>query len=342
LSIDRKHMRFSIVLAGDRISNMTGQARLAEDAGFEAVWTIESPNRTGFVPLAAAASNTERIKLGTGIAFIFGRVPQMTAAAAMDIDELSGGRMILGLGTGTRRMNEDWYGLTFEHPARRVKEYVALLRSLWTGANDHKVNFDGRYYRARIDRYGRRPRPRDTIPVYIAAVNPVMLRLVGEIGDGLMGHPLYNRKYLREQVLPEIARGASRSARHPSEIDVASYVITSIHPDPRQAWREAKAQIAFYATTRTYSSILKLGGFSEAGPAIRDAFERSDVEGMIAAVSNEMAEATAIAGTPDQVRRQLDKYNGLIDLPVLYSPSFGLSADRVAENCKSIIETFGR
>src|SRR5690242_6431595 len=121
-------LRRSILLAMDPIAEMIELAQLAEAAGFERVWDWEFFNKNGYVRLAAIASATSKVELGTGIAYAFARSPLLTASAAADLDELSGGRMVIGLGTGTKRMNEDWYAMPFEHPAPKAAELCALLR----------------------------------------------------------------------------------------------------------------------------------------------------------------------------------------------------------------------
>ena len=117
----------------------------------------------------------------------FARSPVMTAAAAADVDEISGGRVILGLGTGTKRMQESWYGLTFEAPAPKAAEVVRLLRALWSAPGGRPFRFDGRFYRIAIDIFGRPGRVRERIPVYLAGVNRIMVRTAAEVADGLVG-----------------------------------------------------------------------------------------------------------------------------------------------------------
>ena len=120
-------MKYGLILSAPTIEEQMSCAVRAEDAGFESVWTTEFFNAHGFVRLAAVATATKRVKLGTGIAYAFMRTPMLAASAAMDIDELSGGRMVLGLGSGTERMNREWYSMPFEDPpAPRIKDAIAL------------------------------------------------------------------------------------------------------------------------------------------------------------------------------------------------------------------------
>jgi len=334
-------VRRSVVLIQDRIEDLVEEARACEAAGFDAVWLTDFYNRDVFVRMAIVGQATSRIGIASGIAYAFARSPLMTAAAAADLDEITGARIILGLGTGTKRMQESWYGLTFESPAPKAAEVIRLLRALWSVQGNRPLKFDGRFYNIAIDLFGRPGRVRDRIPVYLAGVNRIMVRTAGEVADGLVGHPLYSRRYLAESVRPAIAEGLRRAERDASTFDVAGYVIMSIAEDEAMARDEARRQIAFYATAITYKGIMDLHGWSAEGEAIRQAFRTFDVGAMTAAVTDEMVDAIAIAGTPESCRAQLARYDGLLDHALLYPPTFGTRSDRVRENYRLIRETFG-
>ncbi|MGH7821148.1 MAG: LLM class flavin-dependent oxidoreductase [Candidatus Binatia bacterium] len=333
--------RPGLILVADRIAEVIDLARRAEDAGFGSVWTVEFYNRNGLVVLGQVAAATRRLKVGTGISYAYMRTPVLSAAAAMDIDEISGGRMILGLGSGTKSMNESWYGVPFEpRSAPKMKEAVALIRQLFAAAGGGRIKFDGEFYKIRIPMFIRPHAARETIPIYLAAVQKGMLRAAGEVADGLVGHPIYTRRYLRELVHPNLKIGLDRARRERRQFDLASYVITSISSDRAQALREAKGQIAFYATARSYEGILDLHGWQEAKAGIYEAFKTFDFGKMASFVSDEMVAEIAVTGTPDECRQKLRKWEGLIDTPLLYSPSIGVSPERVLENNRSIVETF--
>lgn len=334
-------MRRSLVLISDAIDELVLQAKFAEDAGFEAVWLTDFYNRDAFVRMAMVGAATSRIGVASGIAYTFARSPVITAAAAADVDEITGGRVILGLGTGTKRMQEFWYGLAFESPAPKAAEVVRLLRALWQAPSNRPFRFDGRFYKIAIDLFGRPGRVRSDIPVYMAGVNRMMVRTAATVADGLVGHPLYSRRYLADVVLPAVADGLAREGRARGAFDVAGYVITSIADDRQMAREEAKRQIAFYATTRTYDAILDLHGWQAEKDAIRAAFRTFDIAGMTAAVSDEMVDEMAIAGTAGECRAQLARYDGLLDHVLFYPPSFGVKPERVRENYALIGAIFG-
>src|SRR5437764_7241666 len=175
----------SLVTSSGGPPELAEAARLAEEAGFASVWATESYDRSATVALAAMAQATSTIELGSAIAYAFARTPLVTAAEARDLDELSGGRLTLGLGTGTRRMQQDWHGLDGEHPATRMEELVPLLRRLWR-LHEGPIEHDGRFYRLHVRPTAAVAPPlRTEIPVYIAGVNPRMIEAAGRVGDGL-------------------------------------------------------------------------------------------------------------------------------------------------------------
>lgn len=335
--------RLAIALFTPTLRDMMDIARLADDAGFDSLWNGEFFNRNGLVTLAAVALNTKRAKIATGIAYAYMRNPVLNAAGAMDLDELSQGRMVLGLGSGTKSMNEGWYGQAFEpRSAAKMKECVALIRQIWAAHKGGGVRFEGEFYRINIPAFSRPRAVRDRIPIYLAAVQKGMLRTTGEVADGLVGHPLYSRLYINEFIKPNLEIGAKRAGRSLKEIDLTTLLVTAISQDRAQAIQEAKNQIAFYASVKSYEGILDLHGWEKQKLAIWEHFKTFDLPKMAAAVTDDMVEQIAIAGTPAECREQLKKWEGLVDLPILYTPTAGIRAERVLENHRLIVETFAR
>jgi probable F420-dependent oxidoreductase len=325
-------VKYGIILGSPSIDGQIATARRAEAAGFESVWTTEFFNAHGLVRLAAVATATERVKLGTAIAYAFMRTPMLAATAAMDIDEISHGRMILGLGSGTERMNRDWYSMPFDDPpAPRIKDAIGLIRAAVAAQGGGGLTYEGPYYRVKIPAYGRPRAARDSIPVCLAAVNKGMIRAAAAVADGLIGHPVFTRKYITENVLP-VLEG--------TQCEMLPYVITSVADSTGQARAEARGQIAFYYTTRLYHSILRPHGWEAQGEAIANAFRQGDFAAMAAAVTEDMVDEIAIAGTPDEVKDQLKAWDGLAGHVLLYTPSVGLKGGRVQENLDAIVDTF--
>lgn len=311
-------------------------ARLAERAGFESVWATEFYDRSATIALAAMVHTTSAIELGSAIAYAFGRTPLVLAAEARDLDEISGGRLTLGLGTGTRRMQQDWHGLDGEHPAGRMEELVPLLRQLWR-LHEGPVEHDGHFYRLYVKPTAPPRAPvRLGIPVYMAGVNARMIEAAGAVADGLVGHPLFTPEYVREVVRPALARGAERRDRQPPPI--AGYLTCSVGEDREAARRDAAAVIAFNSTVKTYRATHQVSGFERQAEAIRDAWSRGDAGAMVGAVSEEMIDAIALAGTPDEVRERFaERWAGVYERTLLWPPAF-----RGPDGVRAAIETFGQ
>jgi probable F420-dependent oxidoreductase len=331
--------RLGVAVHGGTLATAVAAARRAEERGFESVWTTEFYDRSATVSLAAMATATSTVTVGSGIAYAVGRSPLVLAAEARDLDELSGGRLVLGLGTGTRRMQQDWHGADGASPAPRMEELVPLLRRIWA-MDDSGVRHEGRFYRMALQPTAE-VHPRPPIPVYLAGFNARMVQAAGAVADGLVGHPIFTRRYVQDVVRPALAEGAERTGRD-VDVPIAGYVICSVAEDGDRARRDAAAQIAFYTVVRTYAPLVELEGFTSEVERIRTAWQARDAEAMIAAVSPAMLERMAVAGTPDEARDQLPGFHGLYDRLLCYVPSYGLRGGEIADRLEAVLETFGR
>lgn len=331
--------RRGIVVFGGTMEGLLDATRKAEEAGFDSVWTTDFYIRSASISLAAMAMVSNRITIGSAIAYATGRSPLVLATEARDINELSSGRVILGLGTGTKKMQRDWHGEDPGGTAARLEELIPLLRRFWS-LDDEGIQHDGRFFHVDLKPTGTLPASCE-IPVYLAGVNRRMLSAAGAVADGQIGHPLFTKRYVEEVVIPTISEAATRHGRHPEQIERVGYVICSISEDEQAARREAKQQIAFYALVKTYDSILAMHDLTEAAADIRKAWMTRDPDAMAAAVPDRMVDLMALAGTPDAVREQYDdRFEGLHDHALLYSPSFGLTQGRFEENLSAILDTF--
>jgi probable F420-dependent oxidoreductase len=334
-------MRFGLILVSGTARGDVELAKRAEAAGFDGVYTIEFFNRHGYVPLGAIAEATSRVRIGTGIANAFTRSPLLHASAAMDLDELSGGRLVLGLGSATRRMNEDWFDVRFSAPAARMKELVELIRGAFAAQKGGGFRWEGDHWNINVPIYGRPGAPRTEIPIWIAAVNRGMIATAGAVADGLVGHPIATRRWHREVTLPGLAESAEKASRASDACALCPYVMTSIQENRDHAVRDAKNQIGFYFTTGIYHSILDLHGLQEVGKACQQAFRKMDLKAMSAAIPDTLVDEIAIACTPDEARDRMAQWEGLTDQPLLYAPSVGVPPERIASNLDAMLEIFG-
>ena len=312
-------------------------ARRAEEGGYESVWVAETAS-TAYVQAALACQATSRVLVGTNIALAFPRSPTITAMTARDLQELSAGRFILGLGSQVKRVNEHRFSVHFEHPAPKMGEYVQVVRQVLETFGGRKIEHRGRFYTVTMNPFPGAA-PVAPVPIYVAAVNEKMLEVAGRVADGMLGHPLTSPTYLKEVVRPALERGARDAGRDPSEVSVTNSVILQLNEDRERARFEAALQIAFYATTRTYRPVLDLHGFGELVGDLREAFGNGDLARM-AEIAMPMVDTYAVAGPEDECRARLSEFDGLVDRILLGGAWVGPDPTAIAENYRRILETF--
>ncbi|MTK05062.1 LLM class flavin-dependent oxidoreductase [Micromonospora sp. CP22] len=330
-------MRITYQPWGETLEEFVNAGRRAEEAGAEVLWVSEL-HRSATITAAALAQGTSRAKIGTSIALAFTRSPMITALEALDIDELSDGRFVLGLGSGVQRLNEQWHNARFGKPVPHMRETVRNIRHFWrTCTSGEQIALDGEYEPMHIRGY-ERPFPvlRQQIPVYLAAMGPAMTRLTGQIGDGWISHELCSPRYLVERVLPELEAGIARTeGKTRPDVDVVVSACCSVDPDPVQArWRVA-GLVGFYASVRTYADFFDFHGLSEQQQAVIDAFRAGQGADYLAdQVSDEMVDALTLAGDRDHVAARIAAYEGKADSVKLSPPTHGIGAEdvRVAQN----------
>ncbi len=337
-------MRIDVRLGGP-LTESARVARQAEAMGFDGAWTSETQH-DGFLPLTLAAHHTTRLTLGTSIAVAFGRSPLVTAHLAWDLAALSSGRFLLGLGTQVKGHIEKRYGLPWDSPGPRLRDYIQALRAIWD-CWQHGTPLDhrGQFYSHTLMTPFFNPGPiaNHRIPIHIAGVQPYMCRLAGELCDGFQVHPFHSAKYLREVVLPNVEEGLQSSGRKRGDICLASsaLIVTGKNAAEMDAARQGvKSQIGFYASTRNYRVILECHGWE---PVAKDLTRKSiqgDWDGMTALVTDEMLEAFAIVGGPDEVPGKLrQRYTGLLDRLAVYE-TFDPERDLTAQ--QALLTAFPR
>ena len=323
-------MRLDIRLGGS-LAEAGDLARRAEALGFDGVWTSET-GHDPFLPLALAAQRTSRLTLGTSIAVAFPRSPVTTAHLAWDLQQLSGGRFVLGLGTQVKGHLQRRYGVPADAPGPRLRDYVHALRAIWAAwRSGAPLDHRGPYYTHTLMPPFFRPAPQalPPIPVHLAGVQTYLCRLAGELADGLHIHPFHSERYLRTVVLPAVEEGLGAAGRTRGEISLvgSAMIVTGETPAELDAARsEARRQIAFYASTRNYAVILACHGWEEVGRDLTKKSLRGDWDGMAASITDEMLEVFAVVGPPGKVPELLQsRYAGLVDRLAAYEP-FGPAA----------------
>jgi probable F420-dependent oxidoreductase len=328
---------------GETIDEMCELTADAESLGFDSAWTSEL-HRTAYLPLAAMAERTATIGLGTAIALAFVRSPMTTALTALDLDEISGGRFVLGLGAGVRRLNEDWHGARVGRPAQHLREVVSIVREFVAGSDrGETLELSGEHERFSLRGYERPfPPQRRAIPIYLAAVGPVTLRLAGEIADGWIGHELCTPEYLQGLALPALDEGARRGGRRRHDVRVVASACCVVGRDRAEACRQAAGLVAFYATVRTSADFFAFHGFAAEAEEIQRRFAAGDVDGMIAACPDEMVARLTIAGTKDDVVAGVHRYEGLADVLKLSPPTHLVPVEVTRRSQQAVLEIFGK
>lgn len=294
---------------------MEEMTRVAESRGFDSVWIPEAWGRDTFTLLALLAVRTTTIKLATGIVNVFSRTPAITAQSIASLDDISGGRAILGLGASGPRVIEQWHGLRFENVLRRTREYVDVVRLILSGA---RVDYEGQIFKLRGFSLGFQP-PRKAIPIYLAAIGPANTRLAGEVADGWL--PIFVSPSILRAAEPWLTEGAVSGHRSRSDVTVASYVPTLL--GGADACERLRGHIAFYVggMGSYYFRLMIRSGWREEAETIRRLWTSGSRSQAAAAVSDDMIRQLAITGSPEAGRQRLSELRALgVELPVLTIP----------------------
>ena len=319
-------MRVFTILPQRHWGEIAPAARAAEDAGFDAAMTVEL-NHDWYAPLCFAAQATQRVELTPSVAVAFPRSPTVLAQQAWDLHANSNGRCVLGLGSQVKGHNERRFGIAWTPPAPRLRDYVRALRAVWQCWETRgRLDFDSPNYRLSLMTPDFSPEPTGLpmIPVTIAAVGEAMLRVAGQVADGVRLHPLCSRRYLEEVCMPNIAAGMQRSGRSRAHFDVHGGGFIATGPDAASvaaAMERARRRIGFYGSTRTYLPILALHGLQDLGLKLH----RMSVEGrwdaMGAEVSDDVVRIFAACGTYGEIASAIEtRFGGVADSIDLHFP----------------------
>jgi probable F420-dependent oxidoreductase len=333
--------RISVAAIADTADDLAAQGRQAEAAGIECVWMPEL-FRSSVTQATWVAAATERIGVGTGIAWAFTRSPFILAVTALDIDEMSGGRFRLGLGAGVKRLNETWHGVEYGRPAPHLRETIEAVRLIMQKASSGEpIRFEGTYHDIDIKGWVRpHPPPREAVPIYTAAVREGMARMAGDVADGLIGHPMCSVRWLDEVLVANVEAGLARSGRERSDFDFIPTVCCAISDDEKAGYDACRRTIAFYATVRTYAPLWEMHGFGDAARDVGDAFRAGDLGRMPSLVPDGMVDAFCAAGPLDKVRARVDEVAERADAVFLSPPTYFIPPDELAAYQRRIIEAF--
>jgi probable F420-dependent oxidoreductase len=289
----------------------------AEVAGFDAAWVAET-RVDALTALAVAAGETSRIELATGIVVAFARNPMTVAVQANDVQLLSGGRLLLGLGSQIRPHVTKRFSMPWSSPAARMREFVMAVRAIWSSwETGERLRFSGEFYTHTLMTpfFDPGPNPYGSPPVFLAAVGELMTEVAGEVADGLLCHGFSTERYLREVTLPALERGRAKAGKTLAgfEISGPSFVATGTTDEEIEAAvAGVKEQIAFYGSTPAYRKVLELHGWGALQDELNTLSKRDRWAEMARLVDDEILNTIAVVGSPDEVAAELLRRYGNI------------------------------
>ena len=331
-------MKRSLVFAVPEFLPLVALTQLAEEQGFDRVWTTETPNRDALVRALTLGLATTSIGIASGIAYAFTRAPLALAATASDIFAATGGRFSLGLGAGTQGMRTRWYSMgDFDHAASRIEEYANLMREAWR--SEKNFQFEGRFY---AGSYAELEGVRAAVPLWGSGVNETMLRISARSCDGVAVHSLgAELRNLDLRILPALRAGAEEAG---CAREIALWRVTAISEDADGAREMARRGLAFYFSTPSYGAAAQTAGWGDVAETVRNLFRDHgpDWNRVAAAIPDEMVADFCWAGSPDEVRRAFSsleeeyRSRGITEIVLQAAPSLGSSEETLA-NIEMII-----
>jgi probable F420-dependent oxidoreductase len=302
------------------------QAATAEAEGYDGVWSAET-SHDPFLPIAAAAGATEKLEFGTGITVAFARNPMTLAVVANDLQELTKGRFMLGMGSQIKPHITKRFSMPWSHPAPRMREMVLAIRAIWkTWETGEKLDFRGEFYTHTLMTPFFNPGPNQygNPKILLAGVGEHMTEAAGEVADGFLVHGFTTERYLREVSLPALERGASKAGKTRADLTVSypGFVVTGADDETTQKADQAvRQQIAFYGSTPAYRPVLELHGWGELQSELNTLSKRGEWVKMGDLITDEVLEAFAVVAPLEKVASEVRaRYEGLVDRFSFYAP----------------------
>lgn len=311
-----------------------------EEVGFDGAYTFEGQSDP-FISVAAAAMTTEKMELMTSVAIAFARNPMNLAYLANDLQNLSEGRFILGLGAQIKAHIERRFSMPWGKPASRMREMVQAIRAIWhSWETGERLRFEGEYYQHTLmtPMFVPPKNEHGMPPTYIAGVGPVMTEVAAEVGDGYFLHPFSTEKSFNELSLAGIERGLAKADKKREDFAVAAQVITATGLDDEtleQSIFGARSQIAFYASTPAYKPVLECHGWEDLHLEANRLSKEGKWMEMAELVDDEVLNAIAVVGSPQEIAQKIaQRFKGKVERisPVAYGPD----VDLLAAMCQEI------
>ena len=289
------------VSTGRAIEQSLARVQRAEELGYESAYVTHIAGRESLTLVTAYAMRTQKIRVGTGVVPIYTRTPATMAQTAATIDDLSGGRLNLGLGVSHRPVVEGWHGQTIDRPVSEMREYASIVRAILRGEQPPA----GEKWRTGFQLSGYGPFPE--LPIYVAALSPGMLRLAGEIADGVILW-LCTPPYIRDVVIPMVREGRERAGKTLEGFDVVPAVPTAAVEDPAVAHASLRRELLPYFGLPFYRAMLERSGFADEIAGFDAAAATGDGDAMQQAISERFLDTLAAVGDREAVKAGIDRY----------------------------------
>ena len=305
---------------------IAAQAVRAEESGYDGVWSAET-NHDPFLPIAIGAAATEKLEFGTGIAVAFARNPMTLAVLANDLQLLTKGRFMLGMGSQIKPHITKRFSMPWSHPAPRMRELILAIRAIWrTWETGEPLAFRGEFYTHTLMTpfFDPGPNPYGNPKILLAAVGELMTEVAGEVGDGFLVHGFSTERYLREVSLPALERGAAKAGKTRADLTVSypGFIVTG--PDEQSMAKAAKGvreQIAFYGSTPAYRPVLELHGWGDLQSELNTLSKRGEWVQMGELIDDDILNAFAVVAPLDQVAAEVrSRFGDLVDRFSFYAP----------------------
>ena len=291
----------TFISVGRSLDSALDRVRLAEQLGYHSVFTTHVAGRYSLTVLAAYANETESIQVGTGVLPIYSRTPATTAQQAVTVDELSGGRLTLGIGVSHQVTVENWYGSQIGKPVAEMRDYVAILRAIFAGEDPPECE----RWLTRFHFLG--VQPRADLPIYLAGLSPKMLELAGEVADGVVLW-LCNPDYIRDVAVPHLTEGRRRAGKDLDGFDIVAAVPTAVTDEVDGARATLRADLAPYFLLPFYRRMIERSGYAADVKLFDEAMERGDASAATIAISDGFLENLAAIGPPDIAAATVERY----------------------------------
>lgn len=328
-------MKIDAALLVTDMKQVAGRVRELEEAGFDGCFTFEGPHEP-FMPLVLAAEHS-KLDIGTGLAVAFARTPMTVASSAHDLQHFSGGRFWLGLGSQIKPHIEARYSMPWSKPVTRMKEFVRALRAIFASWNiNEKLDFRGEFYTHTLmpPMFSPGPAEGGVPPIYLGGVGPKMTEAAGEVADGMLLHPFHTERSLEDVMLPNLQKGLAASGRRLPDFALCAQVLVVTGKEEAQlegARAMVRNQIAFYASTPAYRSVLEAEGRGDLQPELRRLTKEGRWHEMAGLIDDELLGRVAAVGAPSEVAEILHARYGSLAARLAFASPFPLPQECASE-----------